>query len=166
MRSLDNKIELSFVKALLEYNPNNGEFHWKVTRNNSVKKGSVAGWINPEGYRCIQLNNKEYKAHRLGWFLFYGEWPINEIDHINGRKLDNRIENLRDVSKKLNMWNQHKPSRNNKSGFIGVYKHGTRYRAQIGVNGMNIRLGFFKTPEEAHEEYLNAKRYFHSEVFD
>jgi len=64
-----------------------------------------AGTVLATGYRVIRVDGYRYLAHRLAWFYVYGAWPVSEIDHINLLKDDNRISNLRDVSRKENVWN-------------------------------------------------------------
>ena len=68
--------------------------------------GSVAGNSNVNGYVYIKVMGKRYMAHRLAWLYHYGEWPVNEIDHINNIKDDNRICNLRDVTHSENQQNR------------------------------------------------------------
>jgi hypothetical protein len=98
----------------------------------------------------------------LVWLWVNGSWPIGEIDHIDGDKLNNRIANLRDVDRATNTQNSKKARRNNKSsGLLGSYKSGNRWQAQIRINGVCMTLGSFGTPEEAHAAYLGAKRLFH-----
>ena len=93
----------------------------------------------------------------------YGTWPENQIDHINGVRHDNRIDNLRDVLQSTNAQNQRKPSATNKCGFLGVnfHKCSNRWIAQIHVQGKKKHLGLFDTPKEAHEAYVTAKRELH-----
>ena len=93
------------LKEQLKYIPTTGEFIRLVTRPRAPK-GSVAGTINGRGYRWIRVLNKRYQAHRLAWLFYYGEWPENEIDHINNDKDDNRITNLRDVTHGENQQNR------------------------------------------------------------
>ena len=84
------------------------------------------------------------------WFLHYGEWPEECIDHINGVRSDNRVENLRSVSKRVNIKNS-KIRSDNSTGVTGVSfdKSRGRYTASLRVNGVDLRLGRFKTIEEA-----------------
>ncbi len=81
-----------------------------------------------------------------------------EIDHINGDKSDNRISNLRLVTMNQNMMNKKKYS-SNKSGIVGIAKRSdtNSWRAQISVKGKAIKLGSFKTREEAINARLAAE---------
>jgi hypothetical protein len=104
-------------------------------------------------------------AHRVAWVHFYGGWPKNVIDHINGDKTDNRIANLRDVPHALNMHNQRAASAHNKrSSLLGAHwhKNGGRWRSNITVAGVTRHLGCFDTEQEAHAAYVEAKRSLHA----
>lgn len=101
-------------------------------------------------------------AHRLAWLYVYGEWPNGDIDHIDGDRLNNRIANLRDVSRRVNLENQRRPKACNKSGFLGVKTfRDQRFQARIQVRGVQLHLGTFDTPHEAHAAYVAAKRNLH-----
>lgn len=91
------------LREVLDYCPDSGEFTWKVYRGRCAKVGSKAGTLKPTGYVAIILFGKWYGAHRLAWLHVHGAWPNGDIDHINGCPSDNRIANLRDVSKNMNM---------------------------------------------------------------
>jgi hypothetical protein len=82
---------------------------------------------------------KRYAAHRVVYFLWYGEWPKGEVDHINGDPLDNRPDNLRDTDPSTNCANR--PS-------VGYVVRNGKYRAQI-KRGKDRRTATFDTPEEA-----------------
>lgn len=149
------------LKEVLEYNPENGRLHWKVKRSN-IPIGTPAGARDRGKYMRLRVDGRFYMAHRLVWLMFHGEWPKYQIDHINGDKVDNRIENLRDVPGGMNMENLRAPLRRNKCGFLGVYKSKNRYRADLTVKGKTKHIGSFKTPEEAHAAYIEAKRKLHA----
>lgn len=159
VKSADRAITYARVMEQLSYDPETGELRWKVPSCNSVKAGNVAGALAPDGYRCIKLGPKIFGAHRLAWFIVHGEWPDGEIDHINGIRDDNRIANLRDISRQGNVHNRRKSW--SASGYLGVSRNHGRWRASISVNGRTITIGNFGTPEEAHAAYLEAKRRLH-----
>jgi hypothetical protein len=83
------------------------------------------------------------------------------LDHINGVRDDNRIANLRCVSASDNLNNQRTPHTNNKSGYLGVSPFRGKWRAVIQIEGKQVHLGVFDTPEEAHHAYIEAKRTHH-----
>ena len=159
--------EKAFVNGLMEllhYNPESGVFYWKTNRKNQIKKGDAAGY-NSCGYIRITINNKPYMAHQLAWAYIAGEFPQNEIDHINGVKDDNRFTNLRSVPKKDNLKNKRLYS-NNKSGVSGVhYRTDTnKWVSQISINGRNKKLGCFELLEDAVSARLqsSANNNYHS----
>lgn len=79
------------------------------------------GSLDKDGYLIIKIKGKQFKAHRLVWFLCKGYFPVNEIDHINRNRLDNRIENLRDVTRLENARNK-TPIINKDTGCRKIYK--------------------------------------------
>jgi hypothetical protein len=139
-----------------------GVFTRLVTRG-TTRAGDVAGHVNSFGYRCIQLDGREYRAHRLVWLYVNGTWPNGQLDHINGIKDDNRICNLREATTAQNQQNLRRPRSDNTSGYLGVTwdKRRGKWRAQIGTNGAIRHRGYFTTPEDAHQAYVQAKRELH-----
>lgn len=148
------------VRSKLHYAPATGVFTWRVSHGRA-KIGAQAGYLDHYGRRCIGVLGREYKAHRLAWLLHTGDWPTCDIDHINGDKDDNRLENLRAVPHATNIENVRKPFAGNRSGFLGVSAHKARFRATISVGNRQRHLGTYDTPREAHEAYLKAKRNLH-----
>lgn len=158
------------LKEVAHYNPETGIFiRLKRTgNNNGCNVGKEIGHIC-SGYKVVSIDFKRYPLHRLAWFYMTGNWPNGVIDHINGNKFDNRFCNLRDVHITINAQNYHAPQKDNKSGFLGVsyvsrpkVKHPHNpWRAAITANGKRIHIGYFATPELAHEAYLEAKRKYH-----
>lgn len=143
------------VAALLDYSPDTGKFTWRVRRGGMAQAGTQAGSIDTYGYAQIGINRTVFLAHRLAWLLSYGVMPDGEIDHINGDRSDNRIENLRLASKGQNCQNSALRS-DSSSGFKGVSRHQKKYQARISFNKKLIHLGYFETPEAAHEAYRKA----------
>lgn len=155
-------ITVQELKTLLHYNPDTGVFTWLVNRPNGIKRGDVAnGTITVDGYSKIRLMGRRYLAHRLAWLYVTGDWPKNQIDHINTVPLDNRITNLRDVSGAVNKQNIRKAQANNKTGLLGVSPNHSGFVANIYVNRKRHGLGTYKTKELAYAAYLDAKRRLH-----
>ena len=146
------------LKELLSYEPSSGRFFWLASPNNRIRVGQEAGALSAEGYLQISVDGRRYSAHRLAWLAHYGRWPDQSIDHIDGDKTNNRINNLRDVCQSQNMQNLRSANRDSRTGILGVTKVGTRWKAQMGVDGKQVFLGLYQTPEEAHTAYVAAKR--------
>ena len=157
-----------FVRSVLDYDPQTGILRWRHRWDrpqqwNTRYSGTVAGQIN-NGYRCIQVERDKgaYNAARLAWLYVTGEWPLDQIDHINGIRDDNRWRNLRAASNAENNRNRGAQS-NNGTGLRGVSRWGKRWQARISVDGRQVRVGAFDTPEEAAAAYAAAARRLHGE---
>jgi hypothetical protein len=140
-----------YLKSILKYNKNTGIFKWKKELSKCIKNKEIAGTISKlNGYAYIGINGKIYKAHRLAWLYVYGHFPKQMIDHINRKKTDNRICNLRDVSRSVNGHNKGLQS-NNTSGHKGIYldKRDNIWFSQIKINNKIIHLGRFKYKKDA-----------------
>jgi hypothetical protein len=146
-------ITLDELKELVEYDSNTGLFTRKKRTSNRIKEGQTIVSKDAKGYICFRLKNKMHKAHRLAWFYVHGKFPNGEIDHINGVVYDNRICNLRDVTKSVNQ--------QNRKSVRGYSKDGNRWKAQIRADGKWRHLGCFETENEAHDAYLKAKSFMH-----
>ena len=140
------------LKENLHYDPATGNFTWLVNKKRSCK-GEIAGsYQYPMGkkYRRISVNGKVYSAHRLVFLYMTGDFPLNEVDHIDGDGCNNKWANLRVVTSAEN-WKNKKTYNNNTSGACGVTLHkGTgKWQAQIKTNGVNKFLGLHKSFETA-----------------
>lgn len=116
-------------------------------------------------YLAWTTAKKKFYAHQIVWFIHHGRIP-KLIDHINGDKEDNRIENLRACTPAQNQYNSPK-KRNNKSGFKGVVEHKRctkkKWQAKIVVDGTLNSLGYYETPEKAGAVYEAAARKYAGE---
>lgn len=157
------KITAKMVRGLLDYNPETGDFYWLKHRG-TVTSGTKAGCVNKAiGYVQIGVNLVRYYGHRLAWLHYYGEWPANEIDHVNGDRADNRISNLREATSGQNKLNKGARS-DNLCGLKGAYLHAPgKWRARIKANGIITDLGCYNSPEEAHRAYCKAALKLHGE---
>lgn len=138
---------LDRLTEVLEYNSDTGIFTWKVNKHR-VKAGDIAGFKNKEGYICIKIDGYQCLAHRLAWLYVYGRMPT-EIDHINHKREDNSIENIREVTRSENLKNL--SSRAN-SIHPGVSKHGKKFRARVSQK----HIGVFASVEEAKRARSDA----------
>ena len=153
------KRELASVKELsdvLHYDPFAGVFYWKKKVNRATYPLRVIGTPknNPKHYPTVCYKSYTYLAHRVAWALYYGDWPKCEIDHINGNRQDNRIDNLRDVSVSENQRN----AKIHRAGRLwGASKVGNRWQATYiePVTKKRHYLGLYKTEQEAHQKCVD-----------
>lgn len=145
------------LSKYFEYDHLSGLVFWKVSVGRKIKKGSIAGNIDG-GYSRIQLKGVKYMAHIVAWTLYHKATPKHEIDHINGNRSDNRILNLRDVTRLENSRNKRKP-KNNTSGCAGVHfdKSSNKWRARITIKCKKICLGYFDDFNRAKESVEKAR---------
>lgn len=164
------------LRKLLRYEPETGKLFWRprdVSYFNYTGSPSrqLAAWntrfLNKEAFTCT--NSAGYKAsvvmgvgllaHRVAWAIYYGAWPSNVIDHINGITSDNRISNLRDCEHYENSRNA-RIRLTNKSGLKGVSwdRESGKWRAQIFSDGKKKNLGRFDDPFDAHHAYCTAAK--------
>lgn len=146
------------VADLVRYEPETGRLFWKhrdVALSplrrvglafNTVHAGKEAFTAtDSRGYKSGRIFDKTYPAHRVAWAAHYGEWP-DVVDHINGDKTDNRIVNLRSVTKADNGRN-----RRSKGKPFGVQFDARRglWRARVTFNYLDRHVGYFPTEQEA-----------------
>lgn len=138
------------------YDPDTGHvIH--IRPRQKVVAGSRAGSVTRFGYRAIHWNKATYREHRIIFALQTGHWPAEQIDHVNNVKDDNRWCNLREATDSQNQRNTFYKSA---SGVKGAYfnKKTKRWQSLISVKGKVRYLGYFDTPEQAHEAYCAAAR--------
>ena len=164
------------ILQLLDYCPVSGVFTWRARPRNHFKNiqaygawntryaGKEAGGISGQGYSKISIYGYLYSAHRLAWLHVYGEFPSEEIDHINHDRSDNKLSNLREATHSQNGRNA-KKRRDNTSGTTGVSwcKRENRWIASIKVDGKLKYGGYFinKDAAIARRKEMNAEHGYH-----
>lgn len=128
------------------------------TGNITSHRGNIIKSTCAFGYSIIyfKINNKKFilKSHQFAWYITNNE-IVDEIDHINGIRNDNRIVNLRKVNSQQNKFN------NTKAKGFYFHKGRNKFRSRIKVDGVDIHLGYFNTENEARKSYLDAKKIYH-----
>ena len=138
------------LSELFEYHQD-GYLVNKVDRARCAKAGNRAGRGNTKTYRQVRVDGKGYREHQLIWLLLKGRMPTL-LDHLDHDKLNNKIENLREISHKENI-------RHGSGRQAGVFKHlnSGKFRATITVDNKTKHLGIFETYEEALEARKKAE---------
>lgn len=145
-----------------KYEPSTGYLVNRCSRAARAQEGAIAGRLSNIGYVDVGIFGKKCGAHRIIWEMVNGKIPDGmEVDHINGVRDDNRISNLRLVTRNDNMRNI-KLRCDNTSGFhgVGFNKNSGKFQARIWHRNIRRHLGLFNTAEEAHQAYLAAAKTF------
>jgi hypothetical protein len=149
------------LKEQLHYDLSTGVFRWNVSHSKKIKIGQIAGTTTVKGYRAIHVDGKIYLAHRIAWLYVFGEWPKG-IDHKNGIKSDNRIDNLRLANQSQNLANIG-AKKNNELGIRGVCRYGKKYRVALNKNGKQVWIGYFESLETASLAAEKASKELHGD---
>jgi hypothetical protein len=150
------KLSAERISDLVEYYPRTGLFTWKaradVARNWNTRHAGRPALISVDGkgYLFGRIDYHMYRAHRVAWAAYYGEWPVNFIDHVDGDRKNNKIDNLRDVTHEQNCRNS-AMRYTNTSGRIGISfdRRSSKWYAYIRVGGKMKNLGVFKARDDA-----------------
>lgn len=167
------KLTVEDVRRFLHYAPDTGKFWWKLRSydtfygEGSIPRDRGKVWnqrfagkraftAQSLGYFVGSVTGCKVYAHRVAWMHYHGEIPPEGmlIDHINGDKTDNRISNLRLVTRQQNIHN--KPGRGGASQYKGVQwnKTARKWYATIRHEGKTRHLGMFDSEEEAAARYI------------
>jgi len=148
------------LKAMFDYI--DGKLVWKVKRKR-VNVGDLAGVVHPNGYLRTGLNGRIHLNHRLIFMFHHGYLP-EIVDHIDGNKLNNKIENLRGANKITNQQNQ-KIKKENTSGYknVSFCKQTKNWVVQIKVNGRSKTVGRYADIEFADLVAQEARAKYHGE---
>lgn len=150
-------MDIARLRGLLHYDPDTGILTWRVRPSPTVAAGAIAGKI-ADGYVVISVDDSHWQAHRLAWAITHGEWPNGEIDHINRKRTDNRLSNLRVLSRYGQALNCDRIG-NRPPGTLGTVKNkrGRGWYARIQRDGKLYQLGKFDRRADAHAAYIAAR---------
>lgn len=149
------------LQEVIRYDPLTGQFFWRTCRWRRPQNAApIEREIVPKpdhGYARVRIEGVLYYMHRVAWLYMTGDWPSDEIDHINGNRSDNTFSNLREATSEQNKHNVGLCATNT-SGFKGVSwdKRDRRWYPYIWVNNKKRHLGSFSSAEEAHKAYTTA----------
>ena len=153
------------LKKTIVYDPDTGLMRWLISPSAGVKIGDIAGSKSENGrgksYVKVRLKGSNYYAHRLAWLYMSGSLPQGEIDHVDGDGQNNKLINLRSVSRKDNMRNRKKPS-HNKSGVSGVHwnKEINKWVVQIVSDKKKFTVGYYGDINDAIRSRKEAENKF------
>jgi len=155
-----NEIPIDILRELVSVTPDGRLFwrnrprsyfssdkDWKRWNSRYAEKEAF-NTANAYGYKTGRVLGVSIYAHRVVWALHTGAWPYPFLDHINGIRSDNRVENLRVVSKQENNRNARKRV-DNKSGHTGITKVGDRFQVNVRFNGKQKTVGYYRDLNEA-----------------
>lgn len=165
------------LRELLRYDPETGKLYWKERpegmfsthrsfRTWNTRFGGEEAFTatSTQGYKVGSVFDSLLRAHRVAWAIFYGEWPSDQVDHLNSNRSDNRIINLRGADSYQNRRNSGKRW-NNTSGYKGVMwnKQKRKWQAEIKAGSIRKHLGFFENPKDGYAAYCRAADKIHGE---
>lgn len=156
-------LQIERLRALYRYEPATGNFIRLIAigHHDTHRAGKISGCVcKKSGYVLLRIDGTLYRAHRLAWLYMTGEWPVNDVDHENRVRSDNRWANLRPATRAQNL--QNRITSRGRAGLLGVRTRSSgRFNASITVDGRTHDLGWFSDPHTAHATYLVAKASLH-----
>jgi hypothetical protein len=166
-------VSIGRLNEVLSYDSESGRLFWRKDQRGGFKRsvmihaaGDEAGCSRADGRRVVRVDGRLLMAYRVAWALHSGQWPEGEIDHINGDHSDDRIANLREVSRRVNQQNIRAAHAGKKtSRYLGVYRNkpgrSKPWRAAIQAGGRQVYIGTFASEADAYAAYVEAKRRLH-----
>ena len=157
------KLTKEFLSKLLE---NKDGFLYRKKDKRRAINGDTVGCLHHSGYIVTKINKKQYGVHRVIFFIVNGFLP-EEVDHIDGDRSNNKIENLRECTRQQNCRNR-KISKRNTSGVKGVVWNSSvkKWQAQLTFNGKLNYLGIFNKIKDAKEAVDISRKRNHLEFFN
>lgn len=155
---------LDYLKTRISVDVENGIVFWiDATKHHKPLVGCQAGSkrggsSNGKYYWHVKIDTAPIKRSHIIFLFATGKWPELQIDHINGDSLDDRFENLREVTPTQNAWN-HKKRAKKSDCPMGVRRlKSGRYLARIACNKQMFQFGPFETQDEASAIYQRKRK--------
>lgn len=158
MNSIARELDPGFVRRTFNFDPDTGAVTWAANGARHAA-GDVVGRASDNRYGMVRIGQFRAYLHRVAWVHYYGSNPSGVIDHINGKKGDNRISNLRDVPMSRNALNVRPDKASGESGIRGVWRHSVqkdKFTSRITIDGRRVTLGIYDTEEQAAKAYQEA----------
>lgn len=146
------------------YNPETGIITTKGRSKRWPVERELSHINKKSGYIIVDFQDINIRVHRLAWLLYYGRWPKGDIDHINGIRIDNRLCNLRECTRRENAQNTYKHRQGQLPGIRKRRPTSKRWQAALKVGNKQILLGTFNTELEAYRAYMKACELVSQEV--
>ena len=148
-------LNLEEIVDVFDYQPDTGLLFWKVS-GQGRQMGKPIGSLS-KGYLNVQFGGRNRRVHHIAWLICYGEWPLGQIDHIDGNRANNRIANLRIVNNQVNHKNMKRFSTNT-SGCTGVSWSESRRKWCAYINvGKMVMIGRYASFDEAAKARKEAE---------
>ena len=155
---MENKITPERLREKLSYDPNTGLIFRRLS-DGTLKGPIKPGKTSKHPYIEVAVDYQQLRGARVAWAYHYGEWPNGIVDHKNGDKSDNRIDNLRIASFQVNAQNRVGSNRLRVIDLpLGVYPRGQRFESRICIAGVKTFFGPFDTAQEASDAYMEFRR--------
>lgn len=161
MAKKHSTLSLELLNELFYYK--DGNLYRKKSTQKNVLVDSKVGTINTLGYLVVNIKNKVYLVHRLIYWMMHGNLP-KYIDHIDGNRLNNNIENLRAATNQQNIFNQ-KTRKNSISGTKNVLwdKKSKKWCVRFTMNYKPVHIGMYSNLEEAIQIAKEIRAKLHGE---
>lgn len=169
------KLDVSVLRKLLRYEPDTGKLYWHERTPDMFKDGkhsaehNCARWnirfagkeaftASSYGYKVGDIFGSRQSAHRVAYAISHGHWPKDAIDHIDGNRANNCIDNLRAVTWKENHMAMRVNRKSASSRFRGVSwdKKRKKWLSSIVANSKQKNLGRYESEHEAARAYDRA----------
>lgn len=163
------RVSVERLRQVLRYAPRSGNLYW-LERDNKAFNTRFAGkraftYQNVLGYFVGSVDGVCLLAHRVGFALHTGAWPIGVLDHRDNNPGNNRIFNLRDCGHVQNLMNSSsRPGSSSQYKGVSIYPPTGKWRARVGYQGKTILIGYFDDEEEAARAYDRAVVEFHGPI--